>query len=332
MKKVICEIIAIILVVAIIMAVALHMGYIFMPARYNYGATWNMYLEEPEESIDIMFVGSSMAYCDIIPAVVYEQTGYTSYLVTAPYMMPSTTYYYLKEALKTQTPQLIMLESTSFFFSLNEADYYKVNIGYMPYTANRLGATFAAPKEEWLGLLFPLYNYHEKWEGYEPSAYFTPRPDKKTDITAGYTYLEKTEPQEKRWEREFMYTEAEYEENISYLKKIVELCREKDIPLELFIVPACEYVSPALTAELRKEAEGVRLTNFTDDFEAIGLNKDTHFYDKRHLNFEGALLYTEYLSSYIMQNYQFKGKAHSTELWAERTEYINAKRKAWQAQ
>lgn len=325
-KKIILEIIAFTVALAVLLGVTSYLGYRYMPDRRDYGATWNMYREEKEDSIDLMFVGSSMAYCDIIPARIYENTGHTTYVLSAPYMMPNTAYYYIKEALKTQSPKVIMLEATSFFFTINEADYYKVNIGYMPYSLNRLEATlFAAPKTEKLGLLFPLFNYHERWEQYTLKEHISPRPDATSDLMAGYTFLSKAEPQSERFEREFLCTDEEYEKNVSYIDKIKKLCDKEGIELELFIVPACEYVSPKLTEDLRQVAGSIKVTNFNDHFNEIGFDLETDFFDKRHVNFTGALKFSDYLSRYIEENYELKHNEHDEDLWKERVEHINEK-------
>ncbi len=325
-KKIIFEVIAFILSFAVLLGVTSYLGYRYMPDRRDYGATWNMYRREKENSIDLMFVGSSMAYCDVIPAKIYEETGHTTYVLSAPYMMPDTAYYYIKEALRTQSPEVIMLEATSFFFTINEADYYKVNIGYMPYSLNRLEASlFAAPKREKLGLLFPLFNYHERWEQYTLKQHIEPRPDAISDIMAGYTYLGTAEPQTERFEREFLCTDEEYKHNISYLDKIKKLCDKKGIELELFIVPACEYVSSELTAGLREAAGNTRVTNFNDDFEEMDFDLEKDFFDKRHVNINGAVKFSNYLSEYITQNYDLPSNEHDLELWQERVEHINGK-------
>lgn len=325
-KRILTEITAFLVSLIILLGVTSYLGYRYMPDRKDYGATWNMYLEEKKNSVDLMFVGSSMAYCDIIPARIYENTGRTAYVLSAPYMMPDTAYYYIKEALRTQSPGVIMLEATSFFFTINEADYYKVNIGYMPYSLNRLEATlFASPESEKLGLLFPLFNYHERWEKYTLRQHITPRPDAVSDIMAGYTYLEKTEAQTERFEREFLCTDEEYEYNISWLDKIVKLCEKEGIELELFIVPACEYVSPGLTEKLREAAGEVRVTNFNDVFEEISLDLETDFFDKRHVNFKGAVKFSDYLAEYIEDNYELPDNGHDEDLWNRRVEHINEK-------
>lgn len=323
-KKIIIEITALLVSLCILLGATSYLGYRFMPLREDYGATWNMFLEEQEDSVDVLFVGSSMIYCDIIPAKLYEKTGHTSYLLSAPYMMPDVAYYYLKEALRTQSPDLVMVEATSFYFSTKEADYYKVNYGYMPYSLNRLEASlFAAPNDEKLGLLFPMFNYHQRWEDYSLGEIFSKREDARPDLMAGYTLLEKEMPQKKRYERQFLCDEEDYNRNIVYLHKITELCKEEDIELEFFIVPACEYVNEERTQKIRDERDDIKVTNFNDVFEELDLLLESDFYDARHVNINGAIKFTDYLADYITQSYELEKSSHDEALWQKRVEHIN---------
>ena len=81
----------------------------FRPLRVDYGAVWGPYLAEPEDSLDYLYLGSSYAYCDVDPAVIYDQTGLTGYVLAGPEQTLSQTYWYLREALETQSPSLVVL-------------------------------------------------------------------------------------------------------------------------------------------------------------------------------------------------------------------------------
>ena len=45
--------------------------------RHDMGSTWGHFLQEEEHSIDLLFLGSSLVYCDVVPAVIWEETGLT---------------------------------------------------------------------------------------------------------------------------------------------------------------------------------------------------------------------------------------------------------------
>ncbi len=318
MKKVIIEITAFLLCLILLLGVTWHMGYILMPERNDYGGTWNMYLEEPRDSIDIMLVGSSHVYCNVIPALVYENTGYSTYCLTAPCLTMPLAYYYIKEGLKTQSPQVIMLEATGFFFN-RYMGHAKASIGYMPPTANRFMATLtSAEPSERAGLLFPMYNYHDRWDEFELSSYFKKRADVKPDINAGYTYLDTSEAQT-RAERVFEYTQDDIALQQKYLKKIIELCDSKNIQLEIIITPAASYVSDADKQYITAVSGDTRITDFNDGFDALGLDLNRDFYDARHLNVYGAKKFSAVLAKHISNNYTLKKSEVDQHLWSART-------------
>ena len=80
------------------------LGARYMPQRTGYGATWHMFLQEDTDSIDVLCLGASYAYCSTLPAQLYRQTGFTVYDLCAPQLTLQQSYYYLREALQTQSP------------------------------------------------------------------------------------------------------------------------------------------------------------------------------------------------------------------------------------
>ncbi len=325
MKKVLIEITAFLLCLILLFGVCWHMAYVMMPKRTDFGGTWNMYLEEPKNSIDIMILGSSHAYCNIIPAGIYEKTGYTAYNLTAPCLTMPLAYYYLKEGLKTQSPKVVVLEATGFFFN-RYMGHAKSSIGYMPFGTNRLGAIMtSAEKEERAGLLFPMFNYHDRWDEFEFSDFFKARDDKIPDINAGYTYLNTIVPQS-RAERVFEYTDDDIALQQQYLKKIISLCNDKDIKLEIIITPAASYVTDSDKKYLTDVIWGTPFYDFNDDFDSLGLDLSHDFYDARHLNVYGAVKFTDIFAEHIADNYTLEKRENVDAIWQSRLEKLNSYR------
>ena len=322
MKKKIKEITALVLSLAVVVGVCYYLPYKLMPPKYDYGSLWNMYTEEPEDSIDVLFIGSSLVYCDIIPAAIYEDTEVTSYLLTGGGLNSALGYYYLKEGLRTQSPDLVMIEATSAFFK-KQVSYSKPNIGYMPYGLNRVGATLTtAESSERFGLLFPLYNYHELWQESSWSTVISPRADKRTDIHAGYTYITDIVPQPERVPRGVAEKE-DIEFNLGYLKKTVELCREKGIEVELFLSPSCYYIADKYKAMLTEALPDVSFVDYSDHAEDMGLDMSVDYCGKIHLNFYGADKFSHYLARHIISDFDISDREHSVELWQQRTDIYN---------
>ena len=136
----------------------------FRPLRADYGAVWGPYLAEPEDSLDVIYLGSSFAYCDFNPSLVYDASGLTGYVMAGGEQPLSITYWYLKQIFRTQSPSAVVLEGTSLYFKQYQ-NYTQPNVVQMPFSQNKLGAIFTAAEPELrVGLLFDLYFYHSRWQ------------------------------------------------------------------------------------------------------------------------------------------------------------------------
>ncbi len=63
-----------------------------------------------ENSIDMVFVGSSHSYCTFDPDIIDTGLNVKSFQMGTPLQHPDTTYYEIKEILKTQKPDYIVME------------------------------------------------------------------------------------------------------------------------------------------------------------------------------------------------------------------------------
>ena len=59
---------------------------------------------------DIVFVGSSHVYRNIIPQEIYDKTGMTSAMLSSSNQGMANSYYLLKEYMKHNTPQVVFVE------------------------------------------------------------------------------------------------------------------------------------------------------------------------------------------------------------------------------
>lgn len=309
----------------IFFAVSWTAAWLLMPPRTVYGSTWDSYLSEEPESVDLLFFGSSLAYCDVIPAVIYEESGLSSYVLAGPEQTVPIMYYYAKEACKTQKPALIAAEVTNVFYKRYQ-NYTKANISYMPFGTNRLAATFAAAeKEELFGLLFPLYNYHYRWTEVELEdmrAHYAPADD----MTAGYTLLTKSCDAPTPTVLDYSSDTENYRRNVEYLAKLKEFCDSEGIELLLYITPSAGKIPEEALNTLRGDLEsiGVTLRDFNEDMDALALDDDTDWYDPLHFNIRGAEKFSRFLADELAA-YELSPAAESSELWQQRVEYINAK-------
>lgn len=299
---------------SLVLGFAYWAGDALRPRRSDFGAVWESYLEEPENSIDILIFGSSTAYCNFIPAVIYEQTGLTSFVMAGPEQTMPMTWYYVQEALKTQSPQKIVVEISGLYFE-EYTGFTRINTGYMPWGLNRLGATFfASEQEEWLGLLFPIYNYHSRWAQWET---YAPEPDP----LAGYTYLTDSNPVEFAL-RNAGASEEVYQRNLEYLSRIVGLAKKRGIELELCLAPASSQFPEDLLTRLRQDVAALgcgELVDHNSHVDEMGIDLSQDYYDNLHFNVHGAWKF----SRYVAKQWQLTpGGSEDTQLWESRVEYI----------
>lgn len=286
-------------------AVLLHLcGNILRPAHTDYGSTWSAYLGEPENSIDVLFLGSSYAYCDWNPAVMYDESGLTGYVMGGSEQTPAITYWYLREALQTQRPSVVVMEATSLFFDRYQ-NYTQINLGYMPWGMNRVKAILeCAEPEKKLGLFWDLYFYHDRWKELGRAdlqkAIFPPGADSLKGHTAVDQVFEQTEGGP--FLSEMRQTEEVYRQNIADFARIAQLCADHNIDLIVTINPTYSQYTPAVYDRLKADVEenpGVTFVNWSDSFGEMGLDPTVHLYDGGHLNQDGAKIFSAYTGRYL---------------------------------
>ena len=317
------EVLAILLAAVIFVGVTYSAAWLLIPTRTNYGSTWDSYLQEERDSIDVLFFGSSMAYCDVVPAIIWEETGLRSYVMAGPEQTIPITYYYLRETCKTQSPQAVVVELTGMFFKEFQ-NYTKANITYMPWSENRLLATlYAAEHEEQFGLLFPLYHYHDRVYSVSP-AEIQQRLSPQADLMAGYTVLLAKAGQLNQAKRDFSADTDTYRNNLRYLEKISDFCAKQSIQLILYIAPAYHQIPDDALAVLKQDIAPLPHAAFFDCNDEPWLTEDPpeYWYDELHYNIYGAVLFSRRFGLRLMElDLEITGRNET--LWQERLEAVS---------
>lgn len=296
------------------------------PKRHDYGSDWGEFLQEEENSIDVLFVGSSLTYCNIIPAVFWEETGLTAWDLTGPELTVPASYYYLREALKTQSPDAVFIEISAALYP-RYTGFTKTVIGQMPWGWNRLAATFGeGERENLLGLLFPMYFYHSRWTELNDDDWKIWEEGYGQDPDAGYTYLNQYRVIDSFQERNDMGQDARNNErNLEFLLKIADLCREEGITPVFYESPAANTMPEALMAPIRRtlaEQEGAVVVNFNDYRDQIGADPQSEYYDALHYNAAGALKFTRFLGQWFLENLTAEPSGADEALWQQRLDRI----------
>ena len=302
-------------------------------ARKSLSGTWDMtnkvagFYNEEEDQFEVMFFGPSHAYAAFSPLVIWEETGIKSYVFSTQQQPLWATYIYIKEALKTQSPALIVLECRMALgdkeYYMEEGDDKAVTYPYMddlPLSWNKVElAVQSAPElEERFGLLFNFMMYHSRWNDLHREDFIF-RRDEARDPYKGFVMLEPQEPLQPRPASETV-TQAVplLEKNQYWLEEIIKLCQEEGIELWLIKSPSnLELEEKALlnTVEETARRYNVPFHDFNVDYADIGLD-ESMFFDAHHMDALGAGKFSRYFA-HILQSARPNLKTDSGDpVWA----------------
>lgn len=319
MRKRIKEWIALLLALAVL---ALSLGYLtklVTPKQHDFGSVWGHFLREKKNSVDVMFFGSSIVYCDVAPAAYWQASGLTSFVNAGPEQTLPITLEFIRQSLKTQSPRAIFVECTGVSFREFQS-FTKTNIGQMPWGLPRLRATFQSAEPEVIGgLLFPMIFYHDRWAELSEDDYrgYT------VDMLAGFTWLDEYKDSDLTCQTLEIRGE-DWQRNADALEKICALCSSKGIELVLFRAPV-ERISEEDWQRLCDQfagRDGVHLLNCLDDLDEIGAEIPTDLYDSLHYNGAGAQKFSAYLGRWTLEHLDVRpAQDQDTELWRSRLDY-----------
>ena len=302
---------SIVLFLAILFALLFLCARVFV--RKSLVGAWDMtnkiagFYNEPEGEFDVLFFGGSHAYASFSPLELWHETGIKSYVFATQQQPMWATYHYLLEALKTQAPAVIVLEVQTMTFTEDHADAAVVHsyLDDLPFSANKLALIRVSGKAAELPeYLFPLIKYHDRWDELTDHDFTFDRRDAH-DPYKGYVLLPVTGFVPTRYETPSCDV-LPRPKSLDYLMKIVSLCRERGIALWLVKTPSNpepEQQAVFLSLEKALAREGIALDDFNRCFDEIGLSLETDYYDQHHLNSGGAIRFTDWFASRLMEKY-----------------------------
>lgn len=284
-------------------------------ARKSLDPPWDMtnkiggFYNEPRGEFTVMFFGSSHIYASLSPLELWHDTGVKSYVFATQLQPMWATYTYVKEALKYQSPQLLVVECNMMG---NDTEYHDdgVNFSFMDdlrFSLDKIAlARVSAPKGQRAPLIWNFMKYHGRWDELEDADWDT-RPSGLHDPYKGYVLLPGQYVRPETIPPADGETGELTEKNRYWLEQIVSLCRSRGVELWLIKAPsntALEETQQEKMAAVSGEAAtlGVPFDDFNDRYADMGLTLDD-FYDQRHLNSTGAVKFTDYLAYELSRRY-----------------------------
>ena len=293
--------------------------YLYIPPHA--GRIQNMNATLGDTKVDVLCVGSSHVYNGINPIQMYRERGIAAYDLAESSMAPWQSYYYIREACKTQHPKLLIFDTYKVGSVQDENAYQDyqtvISLQSFPFGINKMKALAESKANSRLDILLDFPYSHDDYEGYPGLTTHKSRGIK--DYSFGYEYLTGTEPYPDVSDISGITdTVPLMEKNEKYLRMIIEYCRDNDIDLLLTNTPwpdisAYEQRYFNRIGEIAGEY-GIPFINGCLYYEDMGIDYKTDCYgDGGHLNYTGVTKYTTFLEDYICEHYNLPDRRKDTE-------------------
>lgn len=282
---------------------------IFIPKRFDGITPMKSFYAQEEGTVDALFLGSSHCGVNIDMGELWKSYGISGFALWGSEQPSWNSYFYLKEALKTQTPKVVAFEVYMLIYQFEYQDESRqlVNTGGMRPSYNKWEAIkVSAPRERWLNLMlgYPLYHtrYFELSE--EDFLFFPNNRDLVSDKGSIC-----------RWGTgEFELPDVSgitecislYEKEERYLRMMIELCQKEDIEIILFSTPEAyrETEQPYYNSiDMIAQEYGIEYLNFNLMDDITGFTGKDIWPDGGHLNASGARKIARAMGAHLQSCY-----------------------------
>ncbi|MCR5798566.1 MAG: hypothetical protein K6G69_00660 [Lachnospiraceae bacterium] len=270
------------------------------------------FYEQPKEKIDVLAVGSSHIHCGLNTGTLWSEYGLAAFDLSAAEQPFWITYYYLEDAYKYQSPEVVILDlfSAARFKEDYHYPWIRESIYGMKFSGTKFDMLEAAVEPEYRKDYFPAFlSYHNRYVDMNKEDLYNIFGNHRQKrefkgFTPGFIIADQSEPFG-GWDELEDYSLTPKSEE--YLRKIIELTKEHDSKLMLIVVPYNADERDNITYDRIKEIaneENVWFYNFCDDLDEIGIDRAVDFNDHTHLNYWGSVKFSSYMGRILREEFK----------------------------
>lgn len=283
------------------------------------------YFYESGDPFEVLFFGSSHMFNGVLPLELYRQTGLFSYNLGMTNEYPSVTYWRMVDALDRCTPKVVVVDVYRALsgekMPKTESDLGLLHnsLDGMPLSLTKVRATMdildalPANYDGMFNYLFPLAQFHSRYRSLDEDDYHPYLMETRGAMPLRVWQAGQPLPLDEVPPDRVQPLDSEPGEE--YLRRMMELCAGRDIPVVLvalpFQAPAEEMARLNSVAALAAEYPGATWLNLL--YEDI-INPQTDFSDADgHLNTAGASKVTAWLGQWLAQHFALTDRRGSPE-------------------
>lgn len=276
----------------------------------DYISSTTQLYETEDDRMDVLFMGSSHAYCSVVPAVIWNESGIASFNMTTSGQDKDSTVHYLIEALKTQSPEVVFVELWGLTFDEHaiEGNIHRNMMG-MPLSENSIALIDDYVEDETMNSAYKLrwpviHTRYKELEKYDFIQYDFSEYGRGVDLT--YTAVQAGYPEDAIATEEVIPLSKK---NKAWLEELHNLSVQEGFDLVFFMAPAAITVEEQCEINAVRdyaEANGHGFIDFHKLIEELDINYYTDFIDNWHLNGYGAEKVSAYIANYLVANYDLE--------------------------
>ena len=299
------------IVVITVFAIALSMvsRILMLKSEDGYDQMQSLY-KQKKNTVDVLFLGSSKIHCQVDTGVLWDNYGIAAYDLSGAEAPTWNSYYFMKEALKTQTPKVIIYDASIIGFRqdvLSQPSVWSMVNNYgMHWNKNRVDQLYVNTWDfnEFKKLLFPLDTMHSRYGELTKNDF----SDVNNDISyKGFDYRDTVVPFD-RPTANLVTDELEVnEKHIDYLLRMNSVAVEKNIPFIVMISPYVVTEEEQMYFNYIKricDENEIKFVDLDQKYDEIGLDFATDMAENIHLNFSGTMKFSDYLGKMIKEDYE----------------------------
>lgn len=267
------------------------------------------FYKQKNNTVDAIFLGSSKFYRQVDTGLLWDDYGISAYDLGAAEATTWNSYYWLKEALKTQHPKVILYEASEPAFIPDEEyqnnERAMTNNYGIKWGENRIRQLYlnTPDYDTFRHLLFPLDSMHSRYSEITKEDFV----NKKDSISyKGFKY--KNGSDDILLEDVSNVTERVplSEKQEEYLVKMMELSKQEDIPFVAMVAPVAVYSDEQKILNYIEDLcneNGVRYYDCNRVLDEIGIDLVDDFAERTHMNFVGSEKYAKFLGKFLTEEY-----------------------------
>ncbi len=272
----------------------------------------NFFVNEPKNSINVLFLGSSHVLCGINPLIIWNEQQITSYSLATNAQMPYASLMLARLSQDFQKPKLIVLDVYMFLREVNfdASEWNHKALDPFPLTLKKAVSIIHTERiQNKMEFLFPLVKYHSRLMKEELSNQDFLYPFiNTTSLLKEYTYFDSI------YEFKFLQNLNQIiekkpilSENEKTLLEMIQWAKDNHIPLLLTAIPyqtsLTDYQQINYIASIAEQNK-VPFLELNTRVGEIGIHSTTDFKDNGHLNVFGAEKISSWFGRYLASNYE----------------------------